>query len=239
MELKKSLFCVAGLALAWQSLATPAHASVIDSVTVGEPALRRTGNCDPFGCPEFFGLSAFVQVYAGAAFRGPLMIDDIAFFDTVVQNGGLPAGGDYSVYLSYTSLSPGGIDLNGFPGAGGKKPFYSGELPSLSGSVLDISGTPFYYDPSDGNLLLTVIVSGASDAANRLYLDQAAGTNYTTSAYSSLIDGKVVTGGNNFGGLVTGFNYTPASSAPEPGTLFLMLAGVGLIGCRFVRSRRQ
>jgi hypothetical protein len=196
------------------------------NLVVGDPPLRGTGNCDPFGCPAFFGLATYQQVYSSADFPGDISIDGLSFFETqVLSNGGVPAGGTYTLFFSYTSLDPGDLNLTNpnLNVGSGNQGFFTGTLPALTpetgGYELIIMGTPFVYNPADGNLLLTVTLSppGSSVASSN--------------AYFGFQNGEPVNGGNDIGGLVTGFDYG-AVTTPEPGSLFLVLAGIGLIGYR-------
>lgn len=204
-----------------------------DTIVLGIPA--ETANCDPFGCPAFFGLGTYQQVYAASSFPGVITIDDIGFYQSqILNNGGVLAGGTYTMSLSYTSASPGALDFSDGPSAniapGTEAEFFSAALPALTPylteNILTFSGTPFVYDPADGNLLLTVSVTGGASSPPYLFLDESAPSSVTSSAYFGTVDGANATG------LVTGMNYTPltGSSTPEPGSLLLVLAGIGLIG---------
>ena len=226
------------------------------TIVLGDPAMTGTGNCDPFGCPEFFGLGTYQQVYAAAAFPGMIAIDGLTFFQgQVAGNGGQPAGGTYTLSFSYTPDTPGNLSLASASTniAAGGQTFFTGSLPALtpgtSGDLLSFSGAPFVYNPADGDLLLTVSVSGAADANNYLYLDQAkcgpksgcpsSSPVVSSSAYFGTSDGYSISGGNNTGGLVTDFGYTSAGGAatPEPGTWLLAAAGIAAIGYQRRRSR--
>lgn len=233
-----ALITIAIIAL-FAVLPAPAHASLL---TVGLPALTRTGNCDPFGCPAFFGLGTYQQVYAGADFAGPLTINDLAFFDTAVHNGGKPAGGIYTLNFAYTSFDVGNLNLSS-PNtnlAGSLQAFFSGALPALSNGTLTFTGTPFFYNPADGNLLLSVTVSGGVNGSPFLYLDQAATNTLTSDAYFGASQGKPVTGGNE-AGLVSQFTYTSSSgsgSVPEPGSWLLVCSALTFGSCLAFRRLR-
>jgi len=177
-------------------------------VIVGPPPAG-TGNCDPFGCPVFFGLGTYQQVYASTAFSAPLTFSTITFSDTVTHNNGSKAQGTYTLSFSYTSKAVGMLDLTNYQNniGPGSQTFFSGPLPNIipipnsSSRELVISGTPFNYNPASGNLLLTVTMSSPVDPTTALYLDFASSTSQTTNAYF----GSAGNGGNTTGGLVTEF----------------------------------
>ncbi len=210
-------------------------------LVVGDPPMLGTGNCDPFGCPGFFGLTTYQQVYLSSAFPGEISISGLSFYEGL-HNGGTPAGGNFTLSFSYSSDAPGDLSLSNPNNniSTGDESFFAGALPSLTRqglqNVLIITGTPFVYNPADGNLLVTVSVTGAKDQSPVLYLEQAAcGPTTVCPPGSSLVTsnayfGSKSNGGNTVGGLITGFDYTTVtSSVPEPGSLLLMLGGAGLI----------
>lgn len=208
------------------------------TIVLGIPA--EAANCDPFGCPAFFGLGTYQQVYASSSFPGAITIDDIGFFQSqVLHNGGVLANGTYTMSLSYTSSAPGALDFSDGPSAnieaGTEAEFFSAALPALTPylteNILTFSGTPFVYNPVDGNLLLTVSVTGGASSPPYLFLDETSPSPVTSSAYFGTVDGANTTG------LVTGINYTSftGASTPEPGSLLLVLAGIGLIGYQWRR----
>ncbi len=228
--------CRTVLGLAFTSLVL--HANM---VVVGNPPLLGTGNCDPFGCPGFLGLSTYQQVYLSSAFPSEISIAGLTFYDGQVFNGGQPAAGTYSLSFSYTSFGPGDLNLSNPANniGSGSQGFFSGTLPPLTpetgGSFLVIDGTPFVYNPADGNLLITVTISGGTNNGPVLFLNQAAcgpdtvcppgSTDETGNAYFGTVNG-----GNTIGGLVTGFDYTDVvTNTPEPSSVLLVLAGIGLI----------
>lgn len=248
--MRKTVICSGALYLAVAVASLQAG-----NLIVGNPPMQGTGNCDPFGCPQFFGLGTYQQVYSSTAFSSAIAIDGLTFYEGQIVSGAGVPGGTYTLTFSYTSDAPGDLSLTD-PSDNigvGSQGFFSGPLPALDvktgGSLLDINGTPFVYNPADGNLLLTVTVTGATDSSPFLYLNEAAcgpktgcptGDSVVSSnAYFGTLNGTPVVGGNDTGGLVTGFDFTiPAGlPTPEPGSLLLVLAGTGLIGYR--RSRRS
>ncbi len=215
------------------------------SILVGQPSVLSTGNCDPFGCPAFFGLGTYQQIYLNSAFPGPVDIQALTFFDVQVQNSGAPAGGVFTLSLSYSGSAPGALDITSPNNnvATGFQTFYVGNLPSLvdignGGRQMTINGAPFMYHPAYGNLLLTVTVSNPVDKATWLYVDQSATPSLTTNAYFGMFNGQPVAGGNDVGGLVTQFTYSAVAAVPEPGSLLLVFAGAGLIGYLRLARRR-
>jgi hypothetical protein len=221
---------------------------------VGEPAKPGTGNCDPFGCSQYFGLGTFQEVFLSTAFPGTISINELTFFDSQVLNGGQLAGGTYSFSFSYTNAAPGALSLLSPAAniAGEELGFFSGTLPSLvstgsSTEELEIAGTPYVYSPAAGNLLLTIQVAAAINGNPPLYLDFSqcapigACSNgsqpQTGRAYFGTINGVPVSGGNDIGGLVTQFTYAEPASVPEPSSFLLLFAGAALIA--FARLRRR
>jgi hypothetical protein len=206
-----------------------------DTVIVGDPPVVATGNCDPFGCPQFFGLGTYQQVYSSSSFTGDSTIDGLTFYNSEVTNGALPAGGVYTLSFSYTDAAPNGLDTTNPNNniTSGSEVFFTGTLPGISDESLGFTGTPFDYNPAEGNLLLTVTVANPADHGLTLFLDQSSTTTQTTFAYFGIVNGKPVEGGNGAGGLITGFTVSSGSlSTPEPSSVLLMLGGVALIALR-------
>ena len=127
----------------------------------------------------FFRLGTYQQVYLSLAFPETISIEGLTFFESQVLNGAVPATGSFTLSFSYTSFAPGDLNLTS-PEAnisGELDEFFSGTLPALtpkgSGDELIITGAPFVYDPADGNLLLTIAVTGAANSAPPLFLNEA------------------------------------------------------------------
>lgn len=158
----------------------------------------------PFGA---FGDGIYQQVYASSLFDGPIKITGLSFFIgeyTVPPNLGFVSG-TYTVSLSTTSVAVGALDpynMDANVGADDKTVF-SGTL--NGGMTIDVK--PFVYDPSEGNLLLTVEVanrlSGIPSVGNFWRADQGTGTSRAFNFSGAGV------GADNIG-LVTLFTFVPA-----------------------------
>jgi len=155
--------------------ALPALYAQSTPVVVGLPAVTGTGNCIPFGCPNLLGLTEFQQVYSSNSFAGPVTINQITFFNTQDFQGTPITPANYQFSLSTTSQAVGTLDASTLANNVGpdNQVFFSGQISGpLLAQKLIINGTPFSYDPGNGNLLLTVLISGANPDTD-LALDTA------------------------------------------------------------------
>ena len=195
------------------------------------------GNRFPFGQN---GNVVYQQVYSSSFFSGTVDITALSFFiaDYAGPNTGF-ADGLYYISLSTTSKAVGGLDdTNLLSNLGSNNStFFLGNLNGGS----SISGTPFYYDPTQGNLLMTVVVTGNQpacqlDANNSLSCAQqglmwrAADDTGTSRAWFSpdLVQYGFPLYGSDDSGLVTNFTYT---AVPEPTSLLLLSTGLaGVLG---------
>ena len=104
----------------------------------------------------------------------------------------------------------------------------------VTGGQFTVSGTPFRYDPSMGNLLLNIAISGFGPDG-RVFLDQrdTLGPFTTSRAYNGIL------GQADNGALVTQFEFrlTPPSRVPIPSTLPLI--GLGMIALGAMLWKRQ
>ena len=180
--------------------------------TVGTAA--NDANSIPFGDDNYLD---YQQIYSASEFDGPTSIDQLTFFNTIADSGNyslIPA--EFSLYLSTTSVSVGGMSANLDANVGADETLvYSGLPPDNSTSgfggefVFDLIA-PFSYDPSVGNLLLRVELAGRTSTNAIIFLDR---------------DSSGVTGrsfGNEFGvlansgsGLVTRFGVSEPRTIAE------------------------
>lgn len=219
--------------------AVPAFAGV---VIVGSPADVGTGNSYPFGSAY---AGEYQQIYNSGQFGGPITITDLEFYNTQVDFGATAMNsGTWTIGLGVTSTDWNTLNstmsLNGATST-----VFSGNLtqPWAFGDTLVINlTTPFTYNPGSGNLLMDIVVSGASDAGGEIFFDtngyNNGGFNGNTFMGRVYCPGGVDCGGvgtvNNGYGLVTGFSY--GATTPEPGSLALF--GSGVIGLTAVLRRK-
>jgi hypothetical protein len=190
-------------------------------------------NCIPWSCRSV-GIGNYEQIYNSSAFTGTVNIGDIEFFNTFFNNGvsqGI-ANMSFSIYLDTSAQSvpdgsiPGGAQLFGS--------FSLNDGPWTFGQTLTFTGTPFLYDPSNGNLELVVeINAGSTDPGSGVFtfFDAESG-----GPFSRWCGGCGTVGNSGFG-LVTGFSASTSVSVPEPTTLALF--GAGLLGLSTIRRRRK
>jgi hypothetical protein len=162
------------------------------SITVGT-TYRGIANSYPFTVPAIGGTFDYEQIYSSTAFSGPITFNTITFFDTQIP-GAVVASGNYDITFSYTS-SPLNSD---YPVAGtwGTQTFFDGVLGGPTGTSFSISGTPFVYDPSLGNLLIDVYVTDQAIGSGSGGFDRDGFTSVVSRAWAGYSDNS---------GLVTQF----------------------------------
>ena len=222
------------LAVFWVLSVFPLAAS---SITIGAPGDPNNGDCAPFGCTV-----EYQQVYGAGSFSGlgSITITDITFFNNNFVPGSI-APADYTISLSTTTAAVDGLDTTFANNLGADNSvFFSGPLGGLIGPTnqFTITGTPFFYDPANGNLLVSITSDGdgLEFSAFLDFLDSApAGT---FSRISSFDTSGVADTVQDDTGLVTEFGYSSRTSAvPEPGTATMLIAGVFVaFFWRFIRG---
>ena len=203
---------------------SPAHALVIGT---GD-----TENFLPFGDPTI-PVSLYQQVYNSSNFAGLIDITSISFYNSVGNTGGAPRSDTFRIFLSVTSTPVGGV-LGFDPSA---TIVFQGQVPAPANGRLDFTGLPaFHYDPSQGNLLVTIqnFLNGSPASptpGSPLNLALNFDSNADTMFSINIPGGAGVPATR---GLVTGFNDV-ANPVPVPAVgaaIPLLVAGGGLVGYR-------
>jgi hypothetical protein len=202
------------------------------SITIGSD---NAANDFPFSGP-FFGYAGtdYQEAYASTDFSGPIEITGIDFFLGDDFTGTLYAG-TYTLSLSVITSDIGSLsstDLSSNLGSDNTV-FETVTLSGAAPSTLTFTGTPFTYNPADGNLLLDISVAGGKGGSTAAYEDNN-GVGTAIARYQNFGMGN----GDGLG-LVTEFDSNVGqATTPEPASLSLLL-GCGLAGLLVRRSRRQ
>ncbi len=204
------------------------------SILIGGPPDPAWGSCVPLGCADFAPSTVYQQVYANSNFTGPVMIRSLTFYNTV-SPGGTIVDATYSFSFSTTLKAVNALDttLDNNPGADSQL-FWQGQLRGEVQGALTITGTPFDYRPSMGNLLLEVRrLTPGVPLTGGVAFDARSGT--SGGAFSRMSNYYRYTNPvyNNNQGLVTSFSY---GAVPEPRTVLLLSAGLAALW--WARRRR-
>jgi len=205
------------------------------SITLGSD---NGGNAFPFGGP-FFGTgntgTTYQEAYASTDFSGAELITGIDFFQQAGFTGGIYSG-TYTLSLSIITADIGSLSSTNFAGNLGadNTVFDSVVLSGAAPSKLIFTGTPFLYDPSVGNLLLNISITGATPGSGKgVAFQDNEGVGTSIARYQNF----GLNNGNGYG-LVTEFDSPSGGAAvPEPGTLSLF--GCGLAAALLVKRLRR
>lgn len=190
------------------------------------------GNCYPFSCLGSDARDRYQQIYSSAAFSGPETVRSISFFQWAA---GPVNTATFDVDFYLTSVDVGTMNTSATSNLGTLLSHFGSF--NVSGSMpveLTLDGLDFTYNPSMGNLLMDVKLTGGSALAGYNSFFQADYTGQVTQRAFGVGDNLAYS--NATGALVTQFNTVPA--VPEPESYALMVLGLGAVGAMTRRQRR-
>jgi hypothetical protein len=201
---------------------------------IGLPANPNTGNCFPFGC-AYNG--HYQQVYTSSQFSGPVTITELYFYNTQYNSGATAMNsGTWTISLSTTSANWNSLSPTFSTNIGlDNTPVFSGNLDqswaAFGDTVAIVLTTPFTYNPSLGNLLMTVVATGTTAPGGNIFFDSQTdtimGRVYCNETEGAGVDcGSTGTVQSGFG-LVTG--YTAVVAQQETLTVNLLDSGTGTV----------
>ena len=202
-----------------------------NAVTVGT---TDSGNCSLGGCLAGSSI-VYQQLYSSSAFSGSITFNQIAFSDIVVSTPGFQPptqnavfeSGNFTILLSTTNAPLG----TSFPVIALQNPglFFSGTLGgSFQGGYYDINGASYTYNPSMGNLVLTMIGTNVTGPC----------CSYLDNDMSGLMSRAYYQAGEGTNTDMTGLVTTFSAVTPLPPTWTMMLIGLAGFGV-FAHCRKK
>jgi len=177
------------------------------------------GNCIPFLCNVTGTVTDvdYQNVYAAGSFAGPMSVSSLTVYYAPFGGSSLVIGGTYSVYLSTTSAAVNGLSTNLASNRGADWTLFGTFAAGTdTNPSITITGTPFSYDPANGNLLMEIFGAGQANVCN------GCGNGYIEADQTGTVESRALS-------YLTG-------STPEPGTLVMF--GSGLIGLAGIARRK-
>lgn len=213
------------VAMAWTGLRA--------DVMIGIPGSSATQDCIPFGCGH---QAQFI--YDSSFFSGPITIMGLQFFNSVDDSDRFDPA-TYTIKLSTTSSAVGNPSSVFADNLGSDAQTFTTVAVSDSTipSTFTYTGTPFTYNPANGNLLIEFDKPDSSETFNG-YAD-----------YNSGLAAARVWSSDNGGSGSIDLRYAPVVNiltadsppitAPVPEPSSLVLAGAGLITAAGYGLRRR
>ena len=203
------------------------------------------GNAFPFSPGSYAAGGEYQQIYSSQAFGGAVTLTSIAFASSLVfQPHAAAINYDVTLRLSNTTASTTAPSTNFAANKGANfATVFSGHLTAnvQNNDVFDLIFpiTPFLYNPSQGNLLLDVVMNSATPGSvtDAIFLGASSPSfpPLIARVFQSFGTGPAFT--DNLG-LFTGFG---TAEIPEPSTWLLLGSGLaGLVVCRrYIRLGRS
>lgn len=207
------------------------------NITVGTAQGR---GCIPFGCSNIGG-TRYQQIFGAFLFGlTPISISGLYFFNSGPAGGAFD-GNTYTFSLSTTTAAVGGLNSNPASNVGGNNQLvFSGVLTGFVLSSNFFALFPFIYNPTQGNLLLDVTITGSNSnpPSGTAFFDTdnvTAGGTCRPGQLSSRAFGSDTFVQTDCAFLVTGFDT--AAIVPEPASI--VLVATGLLGIAGLTIRRR
>ena len=208
------------------SMLVPSLSQAVIVGTIGYEA-----NTFPF---TFGAGTRYQQVYDANLFSGPMLIENLTFYNSTSIDAATLSEGAFEIHLSATDAIVDGLSATFDDNVGSNDAFFAnlaGGVTVASGNTLDIAGTAFNYNPADGNLLLDMFTNITSYGQGGF----DGHTGDFGGASSRMQDfGSTSSSANSGYGLVTGFNEV--STVPIPATVWLF--GSALLGLAGIGTRK-
>jgi hypothetical protein len=182
------------------------------------------GNSLPFDQSAPLDITEYQQVYAGSQFPGVFTFSSINFLEA--GTSGYMDTATFQISFSTTAAAPGALSTNLGSNIGSNvQAFGTFTLSNgVAPSEITFTGTPYTYNPSNGNLLMDVIISDQVADLHGFYAGEEADSTGTVTSRAYLESGV---GAADDVGLVTEFD------TPEPGTVGFAAAGLSLLLLRY------
>lgn len=226
-----------------------------DTIVVPNAQTNSPGNADTGGVGTYSG-QIVQELYSSGQFTGPIDITGFSWRPAPGTGAVVATYGSTSIYLSYSPNSPNSTDgplmSSTFANNVGMDQtlVFSGTNLSLTGAGCSGPGscpfdigvsftTPFYYDPSAGNLLLEMVSTDTSGNDGSLDIEGYLAPGGPIALVENDTSATATTGSFAYAGLVTEFTYTPATAAttPEPPS-WILTATAAMIASLWISRRR-